>query len=91
MPGAFGDPRTSVALPVEIRIGIMNVARELTLDVADDVAEKLKLESESALDEGANMLWITDRDGREVGVSVAQLAFIEFGATGDRRIGFATD
>ncbi|MBK00998.1 MAG: DUF3107 domain-containing protein [Actinomycetota bacterium] len=76
---------------MEIRIGIMNVARELTLDVADDVAEKLKLESESALDEGANMLWITDRDGREVGVSVAQLAFIEFGATGDRRIGFATD
>ncbi len=76
---------------MEIRIGIMNVARELTLDVADDVAEKLKLESESALDEGANMLWITDRDGREIGVSVAQLAFIEFGATGDRRIGFATD
>ncbi len=76
---------------MEIRIGIMNVARELTLDVADDVAEKLKLESESALDEGANMLWITARDGREVGVSVAQLAFIEFGATGDRRIGFATD
>ena len=76
---------------MEIRIGIMNVARELTLDVADDVAEKLKLESESALDEGANMLWITDRDGREVGVSVALLAFIEFGATGDRRIGFATD
>tara|TARA_B100000678_G_scaffold128659_1_gene107713 strand:- start:703 stop:933 length:231 start_codon:yes stop_codon:yes gene_type:complete len=76
---------------MEIRIGIMNVARELTLDVEDDVAEKLKLESESALDEGANMLWITDRDGREVGVSVAQLAFIEFGATGDRRIGFATD
>jgi len=76
---------------MEIRIGIMNVARELTLDVADDVAEKLKLESESALDEGANMLWITDRDGREVGVSVAQLAYIEFGATGDRRIGFATD
>ncbi|MBQ29043.1 MAG: hypothetical protein CL434_04440 [Acidimicrobiaceae bacterium] len=76
---------------MEIRIGIMNVARELTLDVEDDVAEKLKLESESALDEGANMLWITDRDGREVGVSVAQLAYIEFGATGDRRIGFATD
>ncbi len=76
---------------MEIRIGIMNVARELTLDVADDVAEKLKLESESALDEGANMLWITDRDGREIGVSVAQLAYIEFGATGDRRIGFATD
>lgn len=79
------------ALPVEIRIDIMNVARELTLDIDDDDAEKLKSESESALSGSANMLWITDRDGRQVGVSVAKLAYIEFGAAGDRRIGFATD
>tara|TARA_Y100001949_G_scaffold167634_1_gene165506 strand:+ start:307 stop:582 length:276 start_codon:yes stop_codon:yes gene_type:complete len=79
------------ASPVEIRIGIMNVARELTLEVDDDVAEKLKSESESASDGSSKMLWITDREGREVGVSMAQLGYIEFGATGDRRIGFATD
>ena len=79
------------ALPVEIRIGIVNVARELTLDVDDNDAEKLKSESESALSGSTNMLWVTDRDGREVGISVAQLAYIEFGAAGDRRIGFATD
>lgn len=79
------------AVPVEIRIGIVNVARELTLDVDDNDAEKLKSESESALSGSTNMLWVTDRDGREVGISVAQLAYIEFGAAGDRRIGFATD
>ena len=78
------------ALPVEIRIGIMNVARELTLDIVDDDAEKLKSGLESALSGSANMLWVTDRDGREVGISVAQLGYIEFGAAGDRRIGFAT-
>ena len=76
---------------VEIRIGMTNVARELTLEVDGDVAEKLKSESESALAGSADMLWITDRDGGEVGVSVIHLAYIEFGAAGDRRIGFATD
>ena len=51
-----------------------NVARELTLEVDGDVAEKLKSESESALAGSADMLWITDRDGGEVGVSVTHLA-----------------
>ena len=37
------------------------------------------------------MLWVTDRDGRNVGLSVGQLAYVEFGVPGDRRIGFATD
>ena len=69
----------------------MAVAALLTLDIVDDDAEKLKSELESALSGSANMLWITDRDGREVGISVAQLGYIEFGAAGDRRIGFATD
>ena len=37
------------------------------------------------------MLWVTDRDGRDIGLVVRQLAYVELGVPGDRRIGFATD
>jgi hypothetical protein len=76
---------------VEIRIGMVNVARELTFEVNDDDAEQLKTDLESAFESETSMLWVTDRDGRNVGLSVDRLAYIEFGAPGDRRIGFATD
>jgi hypothetical protein len=76
---------------VEIRIGMMNVARELTFEVNDDEADQLKSDLESASAAGDNMLWVTDSDGRNVGLSIGQLAYVEFGVPGDRRIGFATD
>ncbi|MDP7066744.1 MAG: DUF3107 domain-containing protein [Acidimicrobiales bacterium] len=76
---------------MEIRIGMVNVARELTIEVSDDEADQIKDDLESARESNSNMLWVSDRDGRNVGLSVDQLAYVEFGAPGDRRIGFATD
>ena len=70
---------------------MVNVARELTFEVNDDDAEQLKTDLESAFEAETSMLWVSDRDGRNVGLSVDRLAYIEFGARGDRRIGFATD
>ena len=35
------------------------------------------------------MLWLTDRKGRQVGVPVAKVAYVEIGSpSADRRIGF---
>ena len=47
---------------MEIRIGMMNVARELTFEVNDDEADQLKSDLESASAAGDAMLWVTDRD-----------------------------
>ena len=36
-----------------------------------------------------DVLWLTDKKGRDYGVSAAKIAFVEIGtAEGDRRIGF---
>ena len=76
---------------MEIRIGMMNVVRELNFEVNDEDADQLKADLESAVSSSTSLLWVTDRDGRNIGVSVDQLAYVELGAPGDRRIGFATE
>ena len=76
---------------MEIGISMVNVIRELMFEVNDDDAEQLKTDLESAFEAKTSMLWVSDRDGRNVGLAVDRLAYIEFGAPGDRRIAFATD
>lgn len=75
---------------MDIRIGILNVARELSLEVADDDAETVKADVEAAIGGDASVLWLTDRDGRRIGVPVQQLAYVEFGSTSSRTIGFGS-
>ena len=43
---------------MEIRIGMVNVARELTFEVNDDDAEQLKTDLESAFESETSMLWV---------------------------------
>ena len=75
---------------MDIRIGIMNVAREVSVEVADDDAEQVKSDVEQAIADASPVLWITDREGGRVGVNVAQLAYVEFGSTSGRTIGFGS-
>lgn len=75
---------------MDIRIGISNVARELSLEVNDDDADTVKAEVEAAIEGDTAVLWLTDTDGRRVGVPVAQLAYVEFGSTSNRTIGFGS-
>jgi hypothetical protein len=76
---------------VDIRIGIMNVVRELNLEVADETAAGVRSDVEAAIAAKTGTLWLTDRDGRQVGVPAAQLAYVELGSTSDRRIGFSAE
>jgi hypothetical protein len=75
---------------VDLRIGVVNVARELAVELADDTdSDALRDDIEAALmSEG--MLWITDRHGKRVGVPVDKVAYVEVGSGDNRRIGFAT-
>lgn len=74
---------------MDVRIGIVQTAKELEIEMGDDVDRgKLLKEVEAALS-GDSVLWLTDRRGRRVGVPVEKVAYVEVGApTPDRRVGF---
>ncbi len=75
---------------VDIRIGVTQAPRELSIELADDAdRDDLKGRVEAALAGATDVLWITDRRGKDVGVPSAKIAYVEVGSPeGDRRIGF---
>ena len=69
--------------------------REITVEVADDERDDLKAKVEAALSGATDVLWVTDKRGRDVGVPAAKIAYVEVGwgifladREEDRRIGF---
>ncbi|HKA04799.1 MAG TPA: DUF3107 domain-containing protein [Acidimicrobiales bacterium] len=77
---------------MDVRIGVTQAPRELTLELADDTdRDSLKEQIDAAIAAGDRVLWLTDRRGRQVAVPIDKLAYIEVGPPdGDRRIGFGT-
>ena len=77
---------------MDVRIGVTYSPKELDLEVPEGTsAEDLRKQVESALADDDNVLWITDRKGRQVGVSAEKLAYVEIGSPDDgRRIGFGS-
>jgi hypothetical protein len=75
---------------VDVRIGMTNVARELSVDLADDIdRDKLQADLAGQLAGEAGTLRLVDRKGKVVMVPVARVAYVELGtADADRRIGF---
>ena len=74
---------------MDVRIGLTQTPKELEVQLeegADPAA--LRQQVDQALADGST-LWLTDRRGRQVGVPVAKLAYVEIGSPqDDRRIGF---
>ena len=63
--------------------------REISVEVDDDDRDDVKSKVEAALSGATDVLWITDKRGRDIGVPAAKIAYVEVGsADGDRRIGF---
>jgi hypothetical protein len=75
---------------VDVRIGVTQTAREISLELPDDIDRgELKTKIDAALSGAVDVLWLTDKKGRDVAVSSAKIAFVELGTPeGDRRIGF---
>lgn len=74
---------------MDVRIGVTQAPRELTVEVDDGDRDDLKSRVEAALSGATDVLWLTDKRGRDVGVPSAKIAYVELGsADGDRRIGF---
>jgi hypothetical protein len=75
---------------VDVRIGVTQAPRELTLELADDLdREALKTKVEAALSGAVDVLWLTDRRNREIGVCSEKIAYVEIGTPdSERKIGF---
>jgi hypothetical protein len=76
---------------VDLRIGVTQSPREISIELADDDAlrDDVKARVEAALTGAVDTLWITDKRGRDVAVPAQKIAYVEIGSSGvDRRIGF---
>ena len=73
---------------MEIRIGVIYTARELVVDV-EETPEQVTKAIEDAIGGTSNMLWLTDKKGKHVGVPTDKIAFVEVASdAGDRQVGF---
>jgi Protein of unknown function (DUF3107) len=76
---------------VDVRIGLIQNAKELEIQLEDDADPTALREQVQAAIQSGGTLWITDRKGRQVGVSAEKLAYVEIGSPDDgRRIGFGS-
>ncbi len=75
---------------MDVRIGVTQAPREISIDLADDADRAaLKAQIEAALAGAVDVLWITDKRGRDVAVPASKIAYVELGGPdGGRRIGF---
>ena len=75
---------------MDVRIGVTQAPREINVELADD-ADRVDLKSriEAALAGASDVLWITDKRGKDVAVPSAKIAYVELGSPdSDRKIGF---
>ena len=74
---------------MDVRIGVTQAPREVTVEVPDDERDEVTAQIEAALGGKVEVLWIVDKKGRKVAIPSAKIAYIEIGTPdGDRRIGF---
>lgn len=74
---------------MDIRIGVTQAPRELTVDVADESSDEVAAAVEAALSGATDVLWLTDKRGRRTAVPASKIAYVELGsADASRRIGF---
>ena len=71
-------PLSEEATPVEVKIGVQNVAREITLE-SDQTAEEVAKLVTAALADGGTLSLVDDK-GRLVIVPVAVLGYVDIGA-----------
>ncbi len=76
---------------MDIRIGITQAPREIAIEVEDDskVRKALKASVDAALKGESDVLWITDKKGKDIAIPSEKIAYVEIGSTdAERRIGF---
>tara|TARA_B110000438_G_scaffold293104_1_gene332425 strand:- start:379 stop:609 length:231 start_codon:yes stop_codon:yes gene_type:complete len=68
---------------VDVRIGVINTPKEITVELADDTdVDSLVADVESTVGSEGAVLWLTDVRGRRVGVPADRIAYVDVGADG---------
>ena len=75
---------------MDVRIGIVQSMKELDIELPEEAdRDKVLADIEAALAEEGTILWLTDRKGRQVGVPVGKVAYVELDPpSSDRRVRF---
>ena len=72
---------------MEVKIGIQSAPRELVLDTNEQAAEIERALREAV--EGSAVFALTDDKGGRILVPADKIAYVEFGGTEPRRVGFS--
>lgn len=72
---------------MEVKIGVQQSPRELTVDVSQSPAEVEQAVAD-AIASDAGILSLTDEKGRRVIVPAARIAYVEIAEADGRRVGF---
>jgi Protein of unknown function (DUF3107) len=74
---------------MDVRIGVVHTPKELSLEIDGVDADDVVKACETALGGSEPVVWLTDKDGRRVGVPTDKLAYIEIDLHGSsKRVGF---
>jgi len=74
---------------MDVRIGVVHTPKELSLEVLSEDADEVVKAFEAALTGEGPVVWLTDKDGRRVGIPADKLAYVEIDQHGSsKRVGF---
>ena len=77
---------------MEVRIGLVNTAREISLETSQSPAEIEKLVSDALTSTGNNaastLLKLTDDKGKQFLIAAMNIAYVEIGSDKSRAVGF---
>jgi len=73
---------------MELRIGVVHTPKELSVEVEGSPDEVVAM-VDSALKEGAPIVWLTDTKGRKIGLPADKIAYLEIDENNSgRHVGF---
>lgn len=75
---------------MDVRIGLAESVRELSIEMGDDESvDSVKATIEAAVTAGSGMVWLTDKRGRQFGFMAGRVTFVEMGSgENEPKIGF---
>ena len=80
--------KKSATANTEIRIGIADSSQELHIS-SELTQEKVVAAAKESMDKGEALL-LTDVKGRQTLIPQSKIAFVEFGESEERKVGFAS-
>jgi hypothetical protein len=73
---------------MELRIGVVHSPKELSVEL-EGTADEIVATVDSAVKDGAAIVWLTDVKGRRLGIPAGKIAYVEIDEDGaNKRVGF---